>query len=200
MPERFSLKYLFLLFITGSAISGNAQQHKGKWLVGINLHTLPANSYELSSAYTLKPNWELTLKGGYTGKRGLRFQNDVGDSYDDKTHSGYFFKSGARFIFKQRFFLSAEVILSHYNNTGWYESDGSQGYHSSKGTIVGFGLSPGFRFPIKERWLIDLGTQFALAQNRNDYVGSVYHNYQPGLGSLEGKPYLQGICVIMLKL
>jgi hypothetical protein len=200
MPKKFFFRYPFLLLVTISAVPACSQQQNRKLLLGINLHTLPANSYEMSSAYSFNSRLEATLKVGYTGKKGIRFQNDVDDLFENKTHAGYFVKSGARFILKDRYFLSAEAIVSYYKNTGWHNVDDALVYQSAKGTIVGLGLSPGFRFPIKKRLLIDLGLQVAFAQTRNDYVGTRYHNYQPGLGSLGGDPYLQGICSIMVKL
>jgi hypothetical protein len=190
---------LFLVFFIMLISEVNAQQKK--ILIGINLHTIPANSYELTAALVINKHWEGTVRLGYTGKDGLRYRNHIDDNFENKTHSGYFFKSGARLIIKSRFFISGEFIVSHYVNTGWDARVDPRTYKSTEGTILGFGLSQGFRLEvIKEKLLLDLGVQLAVAQRRSDYVGTSNHNYQPGLGSLSGNPFVQGILALMLKI
>lgn len=194
------MKNIILILFVLLAVMVKGQTEK-RILLGLNLSPILANSYEIIGTYSISKEFEISLKFGYAGKNGLRFIQLKGDYIENKTHSGFFAKSGIRFISKFKFFISTDLIFSQYVNTGTDNSFNPPIFLKSRGEIFGIGATTGYRKEIlKDKIFLDIGLQIAFAQKRNDYVGFIGHNYQPGLGVIQGNPYFQGIFALMIKI
>jgi len=181
-----------IILMTFVYIKANGQDNK-KIALGLNIFPIIANSYEIVGEYRISKNWNTSLKFGYAGKNGMRFQIKVDDSFDDETNSGYFSKFGVEYITKIHLFIGTNLIISHYQNSGIDNSTLIPKYVETEGTIVGIGMIFGYRKKINNWINLDYGLQISKAQKRTDYVGYFGHCYQPGLGPVGEFIFLQGM-------
>jgi hypothetical protein len=174
--------------------------------VGFNFQPLLANSYEFIGEYNLLDALAISGKIGYAGKAPfLRLNNSKLGKIDiqEINTSGCFAKLGLKYLFKNRLFVLANVMVSQSKNDVVYAPLDSVGIfiHEKYSEVsLGGGIASGYRAPIvKDHLYFDMG--FQLMYNFNSSrVGSGY--YVPGCGSLLTyyPVYIQGLMGLMVVL
>lgn len=201
-------KNLVIIFFISVNVKVNAQNLQIK--TGFNFMALVGRTYELTSEISKRNSYSITANLGYTNGTGLAFYKLDDGFYERKTF-GKFFKIGGRIYLINLFnidltsrltlckfinerndlFLGLLVIGSEYN-----ESAKKRNYiiplhippetdeYKSSGFIWGIAVVAGYTINLYKRLDLDMGAQLSFPQRRDDYVGSSFRTYQPGMGSL----------------
>ncbi|WP_428659975.1 hypothetical protein [Runella sp.] len=213
------MKGLFLLILILFFSGLDEVQAQWRKSVGVNIvFPLTAPALELASELTAHPAYALTLNVGYTHRASFQGFSKVYDGIYDRKSSGAFVKLGIRsylFSFANNrpafnLFIGAQVIGSHYSQTGTLEiidpgfSPFPQNpYLKAKGVIWGGAFTGGLTIRLAKRIAFDGGIQYGLQPTRDDYIGKRVFNYQPGFGlSRSGKQVtsIQGIVTVKYQL
>ncbi|MDQ1087104.1 DUF3575 domain-containing protein [Siphonobacter sp. SORGH_AS_1065] len=182
-----------------------------KTRLGANVLLLPLRTLEVTAEFQKHPAYSLTLhsgyvhRSGYIGLSGLKFD----DMIDERATSGWFGKVGGRLYLLSvtgkepatNIFIGAQVIASGYNQSGVRRDDMNNSSEDIKasGLLVGGALTGGLTFKLSKRFRLETGVQYGFQPQRNNYVGSIVRNYQPGFGvSRGGEPVrsIQGFIVL----
>ncbi|PKK36685.1 hypothetical protein BWI96_09905 [Siphonobacter sp. SORGH_AS_0500] len=182
-----------------------------KTRLGANVLLLPLRTLEVTAEFQKHPAYSLTLhtgyvhRSGYAGLGGMK----VNDMIDERCTSGWFGKVGGRLYplsltgneLATNFFIGAQVIASGYNQSGVRRDDMNNSSEDIKasGLLAGGALTGGLTFKLSKRFRLETGVQYGFQPWRDDYLGNIDKNYQPGFGiSRAGKSVrsIQGFIIL----
>ncbi len=186
--------------------------------LGVNGLLLPLRTLEITGEFKRQPWYSLTVNTGYVHQSGYKGIGGVklDDMIDNRSSSGWFGKAGGRLYFLSftghepavNVFLGVQVIAASYNQSGIQPRDSyengalvsSFSEVNARGFMAGGALTGGLTFSLSKRFQLDAGVQYSVLPRRDDYVGYIGFNYQPGFGvTNRGGRYLksfQGLLVL----
>lgn len=200
------MRNLFLLFI----FLANPVWAQWTSKVGINLPPLIGSSLEVTSEFSNREWYAVTVDFGYTFNTHFRgfYDDKVWDGYKDLRTSGVYGRLGFRLYTREfgpsqkvRFYLNPLLVVSNYSQSArFFDVMSTPPFEEGEpvrvqGTVLVPGLRLGFTRVLNRRFMLDFGVQKTLNPPRNNLIGLRKYNYQPGVGSTNVTPwldYLQG--------
>ncbi len=188
---------LTALLATLCTISTSAQWQTR---LGVNALLLPLRTLEISGEFKKQPWYSLTVNTGYVHQSGYKGIGGVklDDMIDDRSSSGWFGKAGGRLYLLSftghepavNAFLGAQFIAASYHQSGIQQRNSyengtmvsSFSEVNSRGFMAGGALTGGLVFKLSKRFQLDTGVQYSFVPRRDEYVGYIGFNYQPGFG------------------
>ncbi|MCK4661616.1 MAG: hypothetical protein KAT68_02020 [Bacteroidales bacterium] len=200
-------KPLTLIIFICTVISLNAQFINDNNYLSINTVPILGKTLELGYDANIKQNFSLDIYIGYVFNSKLSSPYKIGTQYELINKSGYFLKTGTKFILKNNLkifkpFFGLNLVNAIVIEKGIYDKDSD--YYTPNEIVnqnsynLGINGIIGFTSPATKRINIDIGIQTGkiLINNLLDF-----HSYMPGMGvNFPDGVRLQGILRIKYRM